>query len=399
MTGRRKPRVVVVGGSLGGLTAALVLRDCGANVDVYERSAVPLTGLGAGIVLHPASVRYVQERGLAEFEAMTSRARWVRYLEPDGSIGHEHPCRYRFTSYYTLHRILLGALGPTSYHLDWELVGFDSHSDQVVASFAGGRSVTCDMLVCADGVHSTARSLLLPTITTRYAGYVGWRGTVAEAERPHALAKLRDAITYFVMPQSHILAYPIPSARDAPPQAQQPMNWVWYRNVPAGVELDDLMTDRRGALHPMSLAPGHVQVSHEQELRETALSCLPPPAAAMVRSTVEPFVQAVVDIEVPRMAFGRICLIGDAAFALRPHIAAGTAKAAEDAWKLGEAMQACEGDVGAALERWEPGQLELGRRALERSREAGDRAQVKSSWRMGEPLPLGLYQTGDSALA
>ena len=149
----------------------------------------------------------------------------------------------------------------------------------------------------------------------------------------------------------------------------------------------------------MSLAPGHVQLSHEQELRETALSCLPPPAAAMVRSTVEPFVQAVVDIEVPRMAFGRICLIGDAAFALRPHIAAGTAKAAEDAWKLGEAMQSCEGDVVAALERWEPGQLELGRRALQRSREAGDRAQVKSSWRMGEPLPLGLYRTGDSALA
>ena len=131
----------------------------------------------------------------------------------------------------------------------------------------------------------------------------------------------------------------------------------------------------------MSLAPGHVQLSHEQELRETALSCLPPPAAAMVRSTVEPFVQAEVDIEVPRMAFGRICLIGDAAFALRPHIAAGTAKAADRARR------------GAAAR---PG---VGRRALERSREAGDRAQVKSSWRMGEPLPLGLYQTGDSALA
>jgi 2,6-dihydroxypyridine 3-monooxygenase len=106
----------------------------------------------------------------------------------------------------------------------------------------------------------------------------------------------------------------------------------------------------------------------------------------------------VFDIEVPRMAFGRVCLIGDAAFTLRPHAAAGTAKAAEDAWKLGEAVRKMGGDVVAALKRWEPGQLELGRQVLARTRDAGRRSQFEGTWRIGDPLPFGLYELGDSAM-
>jgi 2,6-dihydroxypyridine 3-monooxygenase len=98
------------------------------------------------------------------------------------------------------------------------------------------------------------------------------------------------------------------------------------------------------------------------------------------------------------MAFGRACLLGDAAFALRPHAAVGSAKAAEDAWRLGEALRGSGLDVAAALERWEPGQLALGRGALARTRRAGERAQHTGEWRVGEPLPWGLYEVGDSAL-
>jgi 2,6-dihydroxypyridine 3-monooxygenase len=98
------------------------------------------------------------------------------------------------------------------------------------------------------------------------------------------------------------------------------------------------------------------------------------------------------------MAFGRACLIGDAAFALRPHAAVGSAKAAEDGTRLAEAMAAADFDVAAALARWEPGALALGRGALERTREAGERAQHTNEWRVGEPLPWGLYEVGDSAL-
>jgi 2,6-dihydroxypyridine 3-monooxygenase len=99
------------------------------------------------------------------------------------------------------------------------------------------------------------------------------------------------------------------------------------------------------------------------------------------------------------MAFGRVCLIGDAAFAIRPHAAAGTAKAAEDAWNLSAAVERARGDVVEALARWEGGQLALGRQVLERARDIGDRSQFQGTYEPGDPyLAFGLYEPGDSFL-
>jgi len=197
------------------------------------------------------------------------------------------------------------------------------------------------------------------------------------------------------MPHSHLLTYPILVAGQAGvPQTYA--NWLWYRNVAAGPALNALLTDRDGVLREVSLPPAAPQPHAINALYADAAAQLPPPLASVVRGTAEPFIQAVFDCEVPRMAFGRICLIGDAAFVARPHAAAGTAKAAADGWALGEAMRAAGGDVVAALQRWEAGQLQLGRAVLERTRTAGQRVQFERSWQVGEPLPFGLYAVGDS---
>jgi 2,6-dihydroxypyridine 3-monooxygenase len=201
-----------------------------------------------------------------------------------------------------------------------------------------------------------------------------------------------------VIPNSHILTYPIPSVDGAAESEGRTINWVWYRNVEAGAELDELMTDLHGRRQEISLPPGAVRPERAEELRRHADRVLAPQLAELVRATAEPFVQVVFDIEVPRMAFGRVCLIGDAASALRPHIAAGTAKAAEAAWMLADALRAAEGDVIAALRSWEPRALELERQALERTREAGNRVQHENAMQVGEPIPFGLYETGDSAI-
>ena len=388
-----------MGGSLGGLTAALVLRDLGWDVDVYERARAPLEGRGAGIVLHPATVRYWVQNDVRPLEDFSAAARWLRYLGRDGAVAHEQPCRYRFTSYNALYRDLVRCFGADRYHLGHEVVGFEQRSGGVTVELAGGRRARGDLLVCADGIQSRARRQLLPDVAPQYAGYVGWRGTVAEADVSAATFEaLSEAITYCVLPYSHFLTYPIPGADGSVRPGRRLINWLWYRNLSEGAELDDLMTDRSGARRAVSVGPGAVAPRHVSELRGTAASTLPAPAAELIARTPEPFVQAVFDIEVPQMAFGRACLIGDAAFALRPHAAVGTAKAAEDAWKLAEAMEACPDGVTPALERWQTGQLALGRAALERTREAGRRAQVESSWRVGDPLPFGLYQRSDSSL-
>jgi 2,6-dihydroxypyridine 3-monooxygenase len=200
------------------------------------------------------------------------------------------------------------------------------------------------------------------------------------------------------MDPGHFLTYPIPGADGSVEEGRRLTNWLWYRNVDEGPALDTLMTDRGGVRRPVSLAPGTVSEDALDELRAASAARLPPPLAELVAATPEPFLQVVFDIEVPRMAFGRACVIGDAAFALRPHAAVGSAKAAEDAWTLGAALRDADFDVPRGLAAWEPGQLALGRRALERTRRAGERAQHTSEWEVGEPLPWGLYATGDSAL-
>src|ERR1700722_15832097 len=142
-------RALVAGGSLGGLTAALVLRDQGWDVDILERSAVPLQDRGAGIVLHPNTVRYLVERvgrAIGDIGVPASR---LRYLGDDGSVAHEQPCAYRFASYFELYRGLLDAFGTEHYHLSTQLAPLENRDDEVTLSLTDGRTLTPDLAVGA----------------------------------------------------------------------------------------------------------------------------------------------------------------------------------------------------------------------------------------------------------
>jgi 2,6-dihydroxypyridine 3-monooxygenase len=388
-------RAVVVGGSLGGLTAALVLRDQGWTVEVLERSPIPLEGRGAGIVAHPTTVRYLVERTGKAISDIGVPASRLRYLGSDGSVAHEQPCAFRFASYFELYRGLLDAFGTEHYHLSRELAHLDDRDDEVMLSVTDGQTFAADLVVCADGIRSTGRRMLVPEARSRYAGYVAWRGTIDRDELSGRTARvLRDAITYRILPHGHLLTYPIPG-----PDSSVLCNWLWYRNVAAGNDLTELLTDRNGSTAELTVPPGSVQTRHLTELHSAADTELPAALAEVVRRSAEPFIQVIVDLEVPRMAFGRSCLIGDAAFALRPHIGVGTAKAADDAWQLGYALLgATAKEVSRRLKAWEAHQLPVARRAMQRTRAAGQRLQVEGAWRVGEPPPFGLHVSGDSAL-
>jgi 2,6-dihydroxypyridine 3-monooxygenase len=95
------------------------------------------------------------------------------------------------------------------------------------------------------------------------------------------------------------------------------------------------------------------------------------------------------------MAFGRVCLLGDAACVARPHAAAGTAKAAEDGWALAAALAQAD-SIERALAAWEPRQVRLGRALVERARRIGRRSQVDNAWVPGDPeLLFGLHKAGE----
>jgi 2,6-dihydroxypyridine 3-monooxygenase len=390
------PRVAVVGGSLGGLTAALVLRDLGCEVDVFERSTAELESRGAGIVVLDATIRYLRERTDLDVDQVTTSTGFLRYLGRDGSVVYEEPRRYRYSAWHSIYRALLGRFGRDRYHLGRQMAGLRQHGQHVEVRFADGASASYELVVCADGITSGARAALQPRARPAYAGYVAWRGTVAERRLGRAAGDLlADSIVYQVMPGSHMLLYPIPALDGSVEPGRREANFVWYRNYRAGEELDDLMTGRDGVRRDVGLPPGAASADHVRELRETAAARLAPQLAEVVHRTEQPFVQVIFDIEVDRMAFGRVCLTGDAAFALRPHAAAGTAKAAADAWALAEALAATGGDVEAALPRWERRQLAVGRAVLERTRRNGDKSQFHGTWRPGDPeLVFGLYGPG-----
>jgi 2,6-dihydroxypyridine 3-monooxygenase len=397
---QKKPRVIIMGGSIGGLTAALVLRKIGCEVDVFERSTGLLESRGAGIISHPISLRYPTKFAEYQLDDLCIRPRWCRYIDDQGKVVSEQPCGFRVNSYGALYRALLHCVGLERYHLGSSVTAFQEVGSEVTVFLSDKEVRTADLLVCADGINSTARKLMAPTASPEYAGYFAWRGTVRrENITQNTFDAMQDSITYFVMPNGHLLTYPILARDRSTGEGKRLINWLWYRNATRGKEIDDLLTDRDGVLRDTSLAYRALQEKHVERLRKDSMNVLPSALTELVLGTEEPFIQAIFDGVIPAMGFGRVCIMGDAAFVARPHCAAGTAKAAEDAWQLSNALTEADNDVVAAVKIWEERQLKCGWQLVKRARDIGDRLQFSNSWPVGEAFPYGLYAPGDSAFS
>lgn len=387
-------RVIVVGGSIGGLTAAVLLHELGCDVQVYERSSEALQSRGAGIVVLPMTERYFVDKG-GDDDRVSLQLTWWKYVDNEGRELSADADHFRFSSWNTVYRALRVAFPDDRYHLNAEMVGFSQDADSVTVQLADGTTSVADLLVCADGMGSTARGILLPGSQPTYAGYVAWRGTAHEADlSDETVAQLADSMLYQVLERGHVLVYAIPGVDGSITPGSRLQNFVWYRNYAAEAGFADLMVDREGAARATTVPPGLVRDDHLAELREAATQ-LAPSIRQVVEKSPEPFVQAVFDLESPRMAFGRVCLIGDAAFCARPHVAAGTAKAAADAWALRDAL-GDSGELAPALARWEKAQLELGSSVVERSRALGRRSQFAGTMVPGDPTwKFGLFAAGN----
>lgn len=380
-------RVGVVGGSLAGLTVALLLRDAGHDVDVYERSDVERTGYGAGMALHEPTYRYLVERAGKALDELTVSTPFERFLDRDGRIAHQRARKTYFSTWGTLYRALVDAYGLERFHSETTVVSVDPPDGRPVSTlrFADGTLRSFDFVVGADGIQSTIRASLGAATEFRSAGYVGWRGLVPRSRlTARTFEQLNAAVTYFIGDRTHILTYPVPHGLEDDANEQR-LNYVWYRNFSSEEELDEILTDASGVRRAVSLPAGTTHPRQVDRLRDDAQALLSPQFAELVCATEQPFVQLIGDLAVNRMVFGHTVLVGDAAFVARPHPAAGAAKACADAWALASAIGTSSDGV-IDLDAWQRERLGEGRRLVEYAVSQGERVQRLGTWEAGEPF-------------
>src|SRR6516165_106391 len=319
-------RIAVIGGGIGGLTAALSLRQAGFDVEVYEQ-APELTEVGGGINMAPNATRVLRQLGLAaglDREGVrplgTHQRRWQ-----DGRTLQRAPLNPLCEELYgaphmTIHRAdLLAAIAAAfpaeRVCLGHPLVGLADRGDSTEAWFENGVRITVDVLVGADGIHSTVRNLLLGKEEPAFAGCVAYRGLVP-VERIADLG-LELGSQSWVGPGGHFVHYFVSRGRL--------LNFVgWTERATIGRALQ-------------AFAGWHPQL---RRIIGAADTC---------------FIWALFDREpLPRWSIGRITLLGDACHPMYPFMGQGAAQAMEDGATLAACLSAAGGGVpDVALRRYE----------------------------------------------
>jgi len=179
------------------------------------------------------------------------------------------------------------------------------------------------------------------------------------------------------MPHSHFLTSLIPDQDGGGVPGERRLHWVWYRNRSAGGELQDLLLDNQGKQRKFSVPKGFLKEEFIRWIHERAKEMLAPFLRKAVLQTRDPFVQPIFDLAAGKLAFDRICLVGQAGFVVRPHTVAGTYQASLEAIDLAESLYEFRGDVPSALTAWEPARMRLGYTLERQGKILGQRSQFE----------------------
>ncbi len=364
-------RIVVVGGSLGGLMAANRLWRQGHDVTLLERSPRSLQGRGAGIVTHEGQRDALQAAGVVVDSTLGIDVASRVVLGTDGEpvCTWDHP--QILTSWGRLYTLLRQALPEDRHRLGAAVTGAAQDGEGVTVQLASGEALRADLVVAADGIRSTLRAQLLPAVQPQYAGYVAWRGVCDEvALSQYTRQTLFPFFGFGLPPGEQMIGYPVAGADDGTEPGRRRWNFVWYRPAAAGAELEALLTDADGRQHPDGIPPQQVSWRHIAAVRQAARDKLAPQFAEVLEKTAVPFLQPIYDLESPQLAHGRIALMGDAAFVARPHVGMGVAKAGDDATVLADCI-ATHGATPDALRAYAVQRHPAGRSVLQRARRLG----------------------------
>lgn len=362
MTGRR---ALIIGGSLGGLFAAHLLRSIGWQADVFERSTEDLAGRGAGLGTFDALGEIMRRIGIDADTSLGVHTHSYVWIDPQDRVACELHLPRIMTAWAQIYRPLKEALPAQHFHSNKSFISVEEDALGVTAVFADGTRATGDLLIAADGARSTVRNQVAPQIKPTYAGYIAWRGLTVEADvaaDPRALLFSRNA---FCIPGGELMvSYPVPGRDGDLSIGKRDYNIVWYRPT-EGAALADLNTDASGRRHEQ-IPPPLIRDDVIAAVKADARALLAPMIAEIFAHGGRPIFQPISDLVSPQLVFGRIALLGDAAFVARPHAGVGVTKAALDAACLADALMANQ-DLDAALAVYNDARQRAGAWAVARS--------------------------------
>ena len=265
---------VVSGGSIGGLFAAAALLRAGWTVDVFERTEIELAGRGAGIVTHDRLIEAFKAVG-ADLTDLGVRVQDRVAYDKAGSAVAVLPFPQVVTSWDRIYQILRRLIPIGHYHLGRHITGYTHLADGVMARFADGSTLRCDLLVGADGFRSAIRAQMRPDVVSQYSGYVVWRALAQEKNLPAPLQQdVFPNFAFFAPSGSQIIGYPIAGLGNELRPGHRRYNFVWYKPVEAET-LHAMLTDDSGQHHTVSIAPPLVRDAVIEDLKRDATALLP----------------------------------------------------------------------------------------------------------------------------
>ena len=380
-------RIAVVGGSLGGLFAANVLLRDGHDVTVLEKAASSLDGRGAGIVTHSGLTTALRAAGAVVDATLGVPVEARVALNAAGATVARVDYPQVLTSWGRLYALLRAALPAERYRAGHEVVSVAAQDDTVRVRCTDGSELEADLLVASDGIRSVVRGACAPQVEPQYAGYVAWRGVCDEAVlSAQTRCTLFDHFGFGLPEGEQIIGYPVAGAGNAIERGRRRYNFVWYRPAAEQSTLRALLTDADGVHHERGISPNQVSWREIADMRAAARELLAPQWAEVIEKTAQPFLQPIYDLGSDRLAFGRIALMGDAAFVARPHVGMGVTKAGDDALALARAI-AAHGAGPAAWQAYEAERLPPGRAVVERARSLGAYLQARAREDTGKAGP------------
>ena len=325
MTNMAPQQMLIAGGGIGGLAAAVACTQRGVPVQLLERAA-QLSEVGAGIQIGPNVTRILQAWGLGDALAQVAafpprlQARDAQTGQVLGTLtlGERAQSLYG-APYATIHRADLQGLlhsaaqsAGVDIRLGQTVQGWQDTSDGLGVTTADGASVQAGALIGADGMWSAVRQQLLGDAPARFTGHLAYRALVAQADLPAHLRS--EQVTVWMGPRLHVVHYPVRSGQ-----------WLNLVAIVHGAKPEPSQDwDQVGQTQALMQAMGAVG----QDLHERLASV--PAWRQWALHDREPLNGA------KQMAQGRVALLGDAAHPMRPYLAQGAGMAIEDAQVLAQ---------------------------------------------------------------